>query len=157
MKSVIHNFSQWLSRSTGSPVAFLLAAFGVIVWLITGPYFHFSNTWMIAISTITDVIIFLMVFTLQSSQYRDSKAIQLKLNELIAADRRARDSFIGLEEMTDEELEELDKEFQKLLTDLERPEILHKLHHTIKEAKAKRPSFYKQAENILDHIIRGST
>ena len=153
---MFHKLSQMVSRITGSPFAFVLAVIGVLVWLITGPYFHFSNTWLIAITTITDVIIFLMVFSLQNSQNRDSKAIQLKLNELIAADQKARDSFIGLEEMTDEELEELDRQFQKLLDELEQqPKVMHKLHSKIKSEKARRPSLYKQAEQLVDHIIRG--
>lgn len=113
---------------------------------------------MVSIATITDVIIFLMVFSLQSRQNRDSKAIQLKLNELIAADQRARDSFIGLEEMTDEELDELDQQFQRLLSELEagkRPSALHKLHKSIEQEKAKRPSIYRQAGHLMDRIING--
>ena len=158
MRKEISRFSQWISRSSSSPFAFFLATVGVLVWLISGPFFHYSNTWLVTIATITDVIIFIMVFSLQSRQNRDSKAIQLKLNELIAADQKARDSFIGLEEMTDEELDELDQQFQRLLTDLEttnRPSALHKLHKSIRQEKAKRPSLYKQAEHLVDRIIKG--
>ncbi len=135
-------------------MSFVLAALGVLAWLITGPYYHFSNTWLISISTITDVIIFLMVFSIQNTQNRDSKAIQLKLNELIAVDQKARDSFIGLESLTDEELTEIDGEFQKLLAELDETSALHKLHKTIKREKASRPSFYQQAEHFVDQLIK---
>ena len=152
---MVHKFSHWLSRFTGSTFAFALAIVGVLVWLLTGPYFHFSNTWLVSIATITDVIIFLMIFSLQSSENRNSKSIQLKLNELITANQKARDSFVGLEEMTDEEIEELDQQFQKLLDKLEKPGAMHKLHDSIKEEKAKRrPSFYEQAEDLLGKIIK---
>jgi low affinity Fe/Cu permease len=155
MNQLIHRFSHWLSRFTGSTIAFTLAIIGVLVWLITGPYFKFSNTWLVSIATITDVIIFLMIFSLQGSENRNSKSIQLKLNELITANQKARDSFVGLEEMTDEELEELDKQFQELLTNLEKPSAMHKLHKSIKQERDKRrPSLYEQAEDLLGKIIK---
>ncbi len=158
MRKVISKFSHWISHSASSPFAFFLASVGVLVWLISGPFFNYSDTWLVTIATITDVIIFLMVFSLQNQQNRDSKAIQLKLNELIAADQRARDSFIGLEEMTDDEIEELDLQFQKLISELESnpgPSALHKLHRTIRQEKAKRPNLYRQAESLVDRIIKG--
>lgn len=158
MRKNINRLSQWVSHSSSSPFAFFLAAVVILVWLISGPFYHYSNTWMVTIATITDVIIFLMVFSLQSTQNRDSKAIQLKLNELIAADQKARDSFIGLEEMTDEELDELDQQFRRLLEELaneQKPSALHKLHKSIEREKAKRPSLYKHAESLMDRIIKG--
>lgn len=149
----IHNLSLKMSKLAGSPLAFGAAILLIIIWLITGPIYNFSNTWLISIATLTDVIIFLMVFSIQNTQYRDAKAIQLKLNELISADQKARDSFIGLESLTDEKLSDLDKEFQKLIKDIESPNILHKIHKTIKQEKTNRPSFYAQAGNLVDHII----
>lgn len=148
-----HRISIKLSHWAGSPVAFIIAAIMILLWLMSGLIFGFSNTWLISIATITDVIIFLMVFSIQNTQFRDSKAIQLKLNELISADQKARDSFIGLESLTDDELADLDQEFQKLLSELERPAAFHKLHKTIKREKAKRPSFYEQAGQLVDHLI----
>jgi low affinity Fe/Cu permease len=153
MKNSFRSLSAKISQWTGSPIAFILAGLGILVWFITGPYFHFSNTWLIAIATITDIVIFLMVFLLQNSQNRDSKAIQLKLNELISADQKARAEFIGLETWTDNELAELDEEFQQLLTRLDAPQSLHKLHKTIKHEKAKRPGIYKQAEHLVDNLL----
>ena len=154
MKHLVHKLSLRISHWAGTPLSFFLAAVGVLVWLVVGPVFHFSNTWMLSISTITDVIIFLMVFSIQNTQNRDSKAIQLKLNELIAADKKARDSFIGLESLTDEELTEIDAEFQKLLDKLDETSALHKLHKTIRREKASRPGFYKQAEHFVDQLIK---
>lgn len=134
-------------------MGFVFSVFGVIVWLTTGPYFHFSDTWLIAITAITDVIIFVMVFSLQNTQNRDSKAIRLKLNELIASNKQARDTFIGLETLTDGELAELDSEFQQLLSKLDTPKSLHKLHSAVKQEKSKRPAFYAQAEHIVEDLL----
>ncbi len=154
MKKDFQKLSVKIAHWAGSPFAFLFALVGVLIWLVIGPYFNYSSTWMLVISTISDVIIFLIVFSIQNTQNRDSKAIQLKLNELIAANQKARDSFIGLESLTDEELAQLDSEFKNLLTKLDDASPLHKLHGTISREKAKRPSFYQQAENIVDHIIK---
>lgn len=153
MKNVFNRISIKIANWAGSALAGALATLLVIIWLISGPYFHYSNTWLIVITVITDVIIFLMVFSIQNTQNRDSKAIQLKLNELIVADKKARDSFIGLEELTDSEIAELDEEFKQLLARLDAPEAMHKLHKTIKKEKAKRPGFTEQAEHIVDTIL----
>ncbi len=133
--------------------AFTSAIGLVIIWLALGPYYGYSDTWMIAITVITDVVIFLMVFSIQNTQNRDSKAVRLKLNELITADKKARDTFIGLENLTDDELEALDSEFQLLVSKLEVHPAMHKLHNKITEAKAKRLSFSEQAEHIVDTVL----
>lgn len=154
VKSSITRLSNRISHWAGSPTAFVFAVIGVFVWLVTGPYFGFSELWLITITAITDVIIFVMVFSIQNAQNRDSKAIQLKLNELIAADRKARDAFIGLESLTDTELSQLDAEFQELLAKLEAaPPGIHKLHKSIKQEKAKRPGFYQQAEHLVAAML----
>lgn len=142
-----------VSRRASSTNAFLLSIFTVLVWLVAGPYFHFSNTWLLSITVITDVIIFIMVFSIQNTQFRDSKAIQLKLNELISADKTARDAFIGLEELNDAELTALDDEFKRLLTQLDVDPAMHKLHETIKREKAKRPTLYEQTEHFMDTLL----
>ena len=153
MKNNLQHFSVTISHLASSTNAFVMSIVGVLVWLITGPYYHFSNTWLITITVITDVIIFIMVFSIQNTQYRDSKAIQLKLNELISADKKARDTFIGLETLTDNELASLDDEFKKLLTTLDVHPAMHKLHATIKKEKAQRPGFYQHAEHIVDVLF----
>lgn len=127
-----------MSRYAGSTWAFALAIIGVLVWVISGPYFHFSNTWLIAVTAVTDVVVFLMVFSLQATQNRDSKAIQLKLNELIVANQKASNAFIGLESLTDEELGLLDEEFKELLRKVDAKPVMHKLHSKIKEEKTTR-------------------
>lgn len=153
MKNSFRQISANISRWAGSTWAFGLAILGVLVWLVSGPYFHFSDTWLIAVTAVTDIVIFIMVFSIQNTQNRDSKAIQLKLNELISADKKARDTFIGLETLTDGELSELDDEFQQLLAKLDAPAAMHKLHKTIKQEKAHRPAFYEQAEHLVDTLL----
>lgn len=137
----------------GSTAAFLLAFAAIAVWLGFGPRTHFSDTWLITIATITDVIIFLMVFLIQNTQNRDSKTVQLKLNELISADQKARATFIGLEHMTDTELEQLDDEFKKLIETLEVAPAMHKLHKHIKHEKSKRTTISSQAEHVIDNLL----
>src|SRR5437879_9551730 len=94
--------------------AFAGAVFVIFVWLVTGPTFHFSDTWQLIINTATTIITFLMVFLIQNTQNRDAKAMHLKLDELIRAVKGARNQLVDLEEMSDEELAKLEKEFQRV-------------------------------------------
>lgn len=153
MRNNIRNFSIKVSRLASTTAAFVLSMVVVAIWLLAGPHYHYSDTWLITITVITDVIIFVMVFSIQNTQARDSKAIQLKLNELIVADKKARDTFIGLETLTDNELEHLDDEFKKLLSKLDVHPAMHKLHATIKQEKAKRPSLYEQTEHFVGALL----
>lgn len=153
-KTILQKISVTVSRWASSTYAFLLSIVAVLLWLVTGPFFHYSNTWLIAITVITDVVIFIMVFSIQNTQFRDSKAIQLKLNELIVADKKARDTFVGLETLADNELAALDDEFKKLLAELEVHPVMHKLHESIKQEKAKRPTFYQQTERFVDALFK---
>lgn len=113
---------------TGSSMAFGLAAGAVILWLITGPIFHFSDTWQLVINTGTTIITFLMVFLIQKSQNKDSKAIQLKLNELIAASRHASNRMVDIEDLTEEELDTLHKFYQRMSDIAEEDDDIHKSH-----------------------------
>jgi low affinity Fe/Cu permease len=97
-----------------SPGAFLAAAVAIVVWSATGPLFHFSDTWQLIINTGTTIITFLMVFLIQNTQARDTKAIQLKLDELLRSIKAARTELVSLEDLSDEELETLRAEFSKL-------------------------------------------
>src|SRR5205814_4112638 len=98
----------------GSPWAFLAAAASILSWGLTGPVFHFSDTWQLVINTATTIVTFLMVFLIQNTQNRDTKALHLKLDELLRAVGPARTSLVNLENFSDEELEQLQKEFERL-------------------------------------------
>jgi low affinity Fe/Cu permease len=92
----------------------MLAFAAIIAWAVTGPLFHFSDTWQLVINTATTIITFLMVFVIQNTQNRDTRAIQLKLDELLRAVHGARTGLVALETLTDEELDELQKEFERV-------------------------------------------
>jgi len=98
-------FANVTARATGSPPAFLICVGLVVLWAVTGPIFKFSETWQLVINTGTTIITFLMVFLIQNTQNRDGLALQTKLDELIRATTEAEDEFIGIEKLTDKELE----------------------------------------------------
>ncbi len=102
------------STAVGRPKSFFLAVAIIAAWAITGPLFHFSDTWQLIINTGTTIVTFLMVFLIQNTQNRDSKAVHLKLDELLRATRAARNTLVDLENMSDAELEELQEEFRRL-------------------------------------------
>lgn len=122
-----------ITRATGSSTAFLIAVAIIILWGITGPLFHYSNTWQLVINTGTTIITFLMVFIIQQSQNKDSLAIQLKLNELIACEERASNRLIDVEDLTQEELETL-KKFYVRLSELAEQENDLFSSHSVDEA-----------------------
>jgi low affinity Fe/Cu permease len=104
-------FAHGVAHATGSPLAFVAAVLIIVAWGVTGPLFHFSDTWQLVINTGTTIITFLMVFLIQNTQNRDSQVVQLKLNELIRAVHRARNDLVDLEELSDEELRRLQENF----------------------------------------------
>ena len=106
MEKLFAKFANATARATGSPAAFLLCVLAVMVWAATGPLFHFSETWQLVINTGTTIITFLMVFLIQNTQNRDGAAVQTKLDELIRASD-AEDEFMGIEKLTDAELDHL--------------------------------------------------
>ena len=114
MQEVFRVFAQRVSEATGSPWAFIAALAGVIAWLVMGPFVGFSDVWLISMGTICSVIPSLMVFLIQNMQNRDSKAMQLKLDELIRATGEARNALIQLESLSDRDLEALESEFQRV-------------------------------------------
>jgi low affinity Fe/Cu permease len=114
MKEWFHRFASWTARESGKPRAFFLALMVVLVWGITGPIFHYSDTWQLVINTGTTIITFLMVFLIQNTQDRDTCAIHLKLDELISVNRRARNSLLNLEDLSSEELEQLRDRFRDM-------------------------------------------
>ena len=100
--------------AVGSPWAFLVAFLSIVAWAATGPRFHYSDTWQLVINTATTIVTFLMVFLIQNTQNRDTKAIHLKLDELLRGVKGARTGLVNLESLTDEKLDELQHEFEKL-------------------------------------------
>jgi low affinity Fe/Cu permease len=114
MGDLFHRFSTRVSNLAGSSSAFILAAAIIVVWAISGPFFGFSNTWQLVINTGTTIITFLMVFLIQNTQNRDSKAIHLKLDELISGLPDTRDRLIDIEEASDKDLDRLEREFREV-------------------------------------------
>lgn len=108
-------FSTWATVASGSAAAFLLALATILVWLISGPLFHFSDTWQLVINTSTTIVTFLMVFLIQRSQNKDSIAIQLKLNELIAATIGASNHLINVEQRSERDLKILREHYARLV------------------------------------------
>lgn len=100
-------FARSTSRATGKPIAFILAVGVIVTWLVTGPVFHFSDTWQLVINTGTTVVTFLMVFLIQNTQNRDSEAVQMKLDELLRATSGAHNALLDLEDLEDRELEQI--------------------------------------------------
>jgi low affinity Fe/Cu permease len=107
-------FARRSSIMLGSAWAFTGAVLVIGVWLITGPTFHFSDTWQLIINTATTIITFLMVFLIQNTQNRDAKAVHLKLDELIRAIKAARNELVDLEDLSDEELQKLEAQFRRM-------------------------------------------
>ena len=114
MNELFRKFAHKTSQIVGTSWVFFLAVLIIVVWGITGPMFHYSDTWQLVINTGTTIITFLMVFLIQNTQNRDAKAIHLKLDELIKGVKGARTGFVNLEELSDKELEQLQQEFAKL-------------------------------------------
>jgi low affinity Fe/Cu permease len=101
---VFDHIASKVTRATGNAITFVIAAMLILVWLISGPFFDFSDTWQLIINTSTTIVTFLMVFIIQQSQNKDTTAIQLKLNELIACNAKASNRLIDIEDLTEEEL-----------------------------------------------------
>ena len=114
MNEPFRKFAQATSAMVGSSWAFILAVLIIIVWALTGPVFHYSDTWQLVINTGTTIITFLMVFLIQNTQNRDAKAIHLKLDELIRGVKGARTHLVDLEKLSDEELERLKQQFERV-------------------------------------------
>jgi low affinity Fe/Cu permease len=110
MRDAFRIFAKAAADAVGSPAAFLLGVLVTVFWAATGPYFHYSDTWQLVINTGTSIGTFLIVFLIQNTQNRDSKVMQLKLDELIRAVQAARTELVQMEDLTDEELDALQKE-----------------------------------------------
>jgi len=107
-------FAKLTARMTGRPASFALAAGVILVWLITGPLFRFSDTWQLVINTGTTIVTFLMVFLIQNTQNRDSEAVQVKLDELIRVTEGAHNALLNLEELEESELDRIREQYASL-------------------------------------------
>jgi len=114
MNELFRKFSQMTSQAVGSSWAFIMAVLIIVVWGVTGPLFHYSDTWQLVINTGTTIITFLMVFLIQNTQNRDAKAIHLKLDELLRGVEGARTHLVDLEALSDEELDRLQQQFKRI-------------------------------------------
>jgi low affinity Fe/Cu permease len=114
MRDAFRKFANRCADAMGAPWTFLTALALVLGWALTGPVFHYSNTWQLVINTATTVVTFLMVFLIQNTQNRDARVIQLKLDELLRGVEGARTQLVSLENMSDDELAQLQKEFSRL-------------------------------------------
>ena len=129
-------FSAKATRAAGSTGAFFAAAAVIVIWLATGPIFHYSDTWQLIINTGTTIVTFLMVFLIQKSQNKDSLAIQLKLNELVASNELSSNRLVDVEDLTEEELMVIRKYYAKL-ADMAKKEISIHQSHSLDEAAIK--------------------
>jgi low affinity Fe/Cu permease len=130
MNDLFRKVSQTVSAAAGTAKAFVSALLIVIVWALTGPVFHFSDTWQLVINTGTTIVTFLMVFLIQNTQNRDARAMHLKLDELIEVQKGASNSYVNLEDLSDAELNRLHDHFQKMHDRVE----AHRQHRLIKKS-----------------------
>jgi len=151
-KYSFETFASSVTRATGSTTAFLIALAMVLIWGLTGPAFDYSETWQMVINTGTTIITFLMVFLIQKSQNKDSLAIQLKLNELVAAHELASNRLVNVENMTEDELKVIHKYYSKL-SDFTKKEETMQQSHSIDEAH-ERHDFKKDMEKELEEKIQ---
>lgn len=112
--SLFARFAKWTARAAGRPTTFLAAMLAIVLWAVSGPIFGYSDTWQLVINTSTTIVTFLMVFLIQNTQNRDSEAVQVKLDELIRVIQGAHNALLNLEELDDEELELIRRQYVKL-------------------------------------------
>jgi low affinity Fe/Cu permease len=138
-------FASKITWISGKPISFLVALAFLLVWGISGPIFHFSDTWQLVVNTVTSIVTFLMVFLIQQSQNKDSQAIQLKLNEVVAALKGASNRLINIEDLSDEELKVLKSYYDQLSEIAEKEESIMEAH-SIEDAEEN-----QQAKEQADH------
>lgn len=136
LKRKFTDFSKTFTRVAGSPFTTIGAMVLILLWLVSGPLFGFSDTWQLVINTGTTIITFLMVFIIQQSQNRDSLAIQIKLNELIAANEKASNRLVDVEDLTEDELEILKTFYIKLAEKIKKEKNI-KASHSLEEAEVR--------------------
>lgn len=140
MKNVFRIAANKISAWAGSPGVFLGAVLIILAWFGSGPSFDYSDTWQLVINTGTTIVTFLMVFLIQNTQNRDGKAVQIKLDELIRATKGARNHYVSLENLTDDEIEQLNRQFQDIANKPGVARAIQKLHETIEAEHVHRRS-----------------
>jgi low affinity Fe/Cu permease len=133
---MLERFSGKATEATGTSTAFMLALLVITVWIVTGPLFHFSDTWQLVINTGTTIVTFLMVFLIQRSQNKDAHAIHLKLNEIVAALEGASNRLIDVEDLTEAEIKTLHTHYQKLVA-MAKQDMKLTMSHSVEEAEAR--------------------
>lgn len=152
-KNFFERFATRVAEATGSTIAFILALSVVIAWAVTGPFFDFSENWQLVINTGTTIITFLMVFLIQKAQNKDSLAIQLKLNELVASHEFASNRLVNVEGMTEEELHVIKKYYIKLSEMTMQEESLQQ-SHSIDEAQQNHALKKEMEKHRSAHITK---
>ena len=144
LSELLERFSYQATRATGTTLAFVLAVTVILIWAITGPLFHFSDTWQLVINTGTTIVTFLMVFLIQRAQNKDALAIHLKLNEIVAAMEGASNRLIDVEDLSEPEIDAL-RNYYKRLIELARTDDVLTNTHSIEEAASRHGYKYKKA------------
>lgn len=134
--NILERFSRKVTEATGTSTAFIVALLVIVVWLVTGPLFHFSDTWQLVINTGTTIVTFLMVFLIQRSQNKDALAIHLKLNEIVAALEGASNRLIDVEDLSEGEIKTLHTYYQSLVA-MAKKDLRLTQSHSIEEAEAR--------------------
>lgn len=154
MKETFRKFSNKISYATGTATAFVIAALVIVVWAVSGPVFGFSDTWQLVINTGTTIVTFMMVFLIQNTQNRDSKALHLKLDELIRSTKAARDAFLELDDLSDEELAAIDSELRQIGGKITPSSEMRKLHKKIQVEKERRTGIRNAAGTAITTILK---
>lgn len=141
-----------ISNFAGTATVFLLAVATVLVWGITGPLFHFSDTWQLVINTGTTIITFLMVFLIQNTQNRDGKAVQIKLDELIRA-TGARTQYVGLEDLSDEDLTILDDGFKRMAQNADSARAIEKMRNKLDAEHTRRHKLRQHPKTVSKEVV----
>ena len=144
ISELLEKFSHQATRATGTSLAFVTAVGVIVVWGITGPIFHYSDTWQLVINTGTTIITFLMVFLIQRAQNKDALAIHLKLNEIVAALEGASNRLIDVEDLSEPEIDAL-RNYYKRLIELAKKDDVLTTTHSIEEAATRHGTKYKRA------------
>jgi low affinity Fe/Cu permease len=136
LSHMLERFSRKATEATGTSTAFILACLVILIWIATGPLFHFSDTWQLVINTGTTIVTFLMVFLIQRSQNKDALAIHLKLNEIVAALQGASNRLIDVEDLTEDEIKTLHTHYKRLV-EMAKKDLQLTMSHSVEEAEAR--------------------